>query len=242
MLSSGSVKGNVLYVVGGSVLTPTTTTHYGTTELYTVAADAWTTGALRNGAHRPGIRINRVLAAMAGARMPTLRSTGCVATVGNDLYYSGAANTQTSTEMVAFEKISGTAVMPTATPMYVPCSVMAPANGGLGTCTSSLALGATCQPTCDAGYGVSGATSCSAGGVLTAATCATGVWISRNAVPAMSYYPLQGTGTYDTLMYTYTAGTKFASPADRGQFYKYTSPADTWTTGPAPLPPLPLPL
>ena len=42
VLSSGSVKGNVLYVVGGYV----TSTYYGTTEQYTVAADTWSTGAL----------------------------------------------------------------------------------------------------------------------------------------------------------------------------------------------------
>ena len=46
----------------------------------------------------------------------------------------------------------------------------APTNGGVGTCTSSLAHGATCQPTCNNGYTVSGTSSCSAG-TLTAATC-----------------------------------------------------------------------
>ena len=45
-----------------------------------------------------------------------------------------------------------------------------PANGGVGNCTNSLASGATCEPTCDAGYTVSGASSCTAGN-LTAATC-----------------------------------------------------------------------
>ena len=47
----------------------------------------------------------------------------------------------------------------------------APTNGGVGTCTSSLASGSTCQPTCNSGYTVSGTSSCSAG-TLTAATCA----------------------------------------------------------------------
>ena len=45
-----------------------------------------------------------------------------------------------------------------------------PTNGDVGTCTSSLAYGATCQPTCDSGYTVSGTSSCNAG-TLTAATC-----------------------------------------------------------------------
>mmetsp|Transcript_6441 Transcript_6441/g.25791 ORF Transcript_6441/g.25791 Transcript_6441/m.25791 type:complete len:1211 (-) Transcript_6441:2827-6459(-) len=46
----------------------------------------------------------------------------------------------------------------------------APANGGVGDCTSSLASGSTCQPTCNSGYTVSGSSSCTAG-TLTAATC-----------------------------------------------------------------------
>ena len=46
----------------------------------------------------------------------------------------------------------------------------APSNGAVGDCTSSLASGSMCQPTCDSGYSVSGASSCSAGS-LTAATC-----------------------------------------------------------------------
>ena len=46
----------------------------------------------------------------------------------------------------------------------------APTNGCVGTCTSSLAHGATCQPTCNSGYIVSGTSSCRAG-TLTAATC-----------------------------------------------------------------------
>ena len=48
---------------------------------------------------------------------------------------------------------------------------VAPTNGGVGDCTFNLGLGTTCQPTCNAGYTVSGVTSCSAAGVLTSATC-----------------------------------------------------------------------
>jgi hypothetical protein len=73
--------------------------------------------------------------------------------------------------------------------------------------------------------------------VLAAATCATGAWISRNAVPAQSYMPAQGAGTYGTFMYTYIAGPGWPAgpllpvPLNRGEFYKYASTADTWTTG-----------
>ena len=52
-----------------------------------------------------------------------------------------------------------------------PCNASAaPANGAVGDCTSSLASGSTCRPTCDTGYTVSGTSSCSLG-VLTSATC-----------------------------------------------------------------------
>ena len=47
----------------------------------------------------------------------------------------------------------------------------APTNGKVGTCTSSLARGSTCQPTCNSGYTVSGVTSCSSAGKLTSASC-----------------------------------------------------------------------
>ena len=46
----------------------------------------------------------------------------------------------------------------------------APTNGGVGTCTSTLASGSTCQPTCNSGYTVSGTSSCN-NGILSAATC-----------------------------------------------------------------------
>jgi hypothetical protein len=41
----------------------------------------------------------------------------------------------------------------------------------VGNCTSSLASGSTCQPTCDVGYIVSGKSSCGVAGALTAADC-----------------------------------------------------------------------
>jgi len=52
-----------------------------------------------------------------------------------------------------------------------PCDAsVPPLHGSVGTCTNSLTPGLTCQPTCDAGYTVSGKTTC-IGGVLKSATC-----------------------------------------------------------------------
>ena len=62
-------------------------------------------------------------------------------------------------------------LQPSPPPMSPPCDASAPpSNGGVGDCINSLASGSTCQPTCNAGYTVSGTSSCDAG-TLTAATC-----------------------------------------------------------------------
>ena len=165
--------------------------------------------------------------------MPTARRNGCLASVGKDVYYSGSYYPNTA-NVNRMEMLIGTPIVtnaPTFAPTIGPCAVTAPTNGALGTCTSSLAPGGTCQFSCNDGYLASGPTSCSATMVLAAATCITGVWTTRKAVPAMSYMPAQGAGTYDTFMYTYIATTSPTLPANRGQFYKYASTADTWTTG-----------
>lgn len=47
----------------------------------------------------------------------------------------------------------------------------APTNGASGDCTASLAAGASCQPTCNAGYVVSGKTTCDSSATLKAASC-----------------------------------------------------------------------
>ena len=169
--------------------------------------------------------------------MPTARRNGCLATVGKNVYYSGSYYMDTANQQ-RMEMLIGTPIVtsaPTFAPTLAPCAVAAPTNGALGTCASSLAAGASCQFSCNNGYGVSGPTSCSATGVLAAATCRTGAWISRNAVPAQSYMPAQGAGAYDTLMYAYIAGPQSPMPANRGEFYKYSSTADTWTTGVCPV-------
>jgi len=55
---------------------------------------------------------------------------------------------------------------------YVPpCDASSPpSNGAVGDCTSVLASGSTCQPTCDQGYAVSGPSVCE-NGVLSPAIC-----------------------------------------------------------------------
>lgn len=50
------------------------------------------------------------------------------------------------------------------------CSVIAPANGAMGSCKDTLASGSKCQPTCNSGYKPSGETSCTKG-TLTPAIC-----------------------------------------------------------------------
>ena len=52
-----------------------------------------------------------------------------------------------------------------------PCDASAaPANGGVGDCTASLASGSSCQPICDSGYSLFGSSSCY-DGTLSAAVC-----------------------------------------------------------------------
>jgi len=85
-----------------------------------------------------------------------------------------------------------------------PCDAStAPANGGVGDCTNSLASGSTCQPTCSSGYTVSGTSSCSLG-TLTAATC------SVNPCDASLAPTNGGAGDCRTL----TAATCAANPCD----------------------------
>merc|ERR1711871_1814723 len=60
----------------------------------------------------------------------------------------------------------------------------APTNGAVGDCTSTLAAGASCTPTCNTGYTRSGQTTCGFGGVLSAtATCAASSTTTTTAAP-----------------------------------------------------------
>ena len=54
----------------------------------------------------------------------------------------------------------------------IPCDAStAPTNVAVGTCTSSLASGSTCQPTCNTGYTLSGSRSCSSGTLTDTVAC-----------------------------------------------------------------------
>jgi hypothetical protein len=66
------------------------------------------------------------------------------------------------------------ALTSTATCVQIVCDASAaPTNGGVGTCTSTLAAGQTCTPTCNNGFTLtpSSGSSCSSSGVFAAATC-----------------------------------------------------------------------
>jgi len=54
----------------------------------------------------------------------------------------------------------------------IPCDAStAPTNGAVGTCTSSLASGSSCTPTCNTGYTLSGSRSCSSGTLTDTVAC-----------------------------------------------------------------------
>jgi len=73
--------------------------------------------------------------------------------------------------------VSGTSsclnrVLTSATCSPNPCDASSPpANGAVGDCTSSLASGSSCTPSCDSGYALSGTRSCSAGTLTDTAAC-----------------------------------------------------------------------
>ena len=86
----------------------------------------------------------------------------------------------------------------------------APTNGGVGTCTSSLAHGATCQPTCNNGYTVSGTSSCSTG-TLTAATCS----VSSPSPPPPAPPPAKASFTASYTLNGYTKSSFDLSAQDK---------------------------
>ena len=162
----------------------------------------------------------------------------CAARIGNYLYFLGDAypyNNNKANERAALSPFVSQA--PTFSPTYTPCSVTAPTNGALGTCSSTLAAGSSCQPSCNDGFGyvvnnggsVAGATTCSAAGttLTQTTTCTILVWQSRNSVPTASFYPLQSSVSYGTLLYTNTVPAIGAS----GDFHVYGSTTDLWVTG-----------
>ena len=171
--------------------------------------------------------------------MPTTRKNGCLASVGKNVYYTGSYYMDTANQQ-RMEMLIGTPIItsaPTFAPTIPPCSVTAPTNGALGTCSSTLAAGSSCQPSCNDGFGyvvnnggsVAGATTCSATGttLTQTTTCTILVWQSRNSVPKPSFYPLQSSVSYGTLLYTNTVPAIGAS----GDFHVYGSTTDLWVTG-----------
>ena len=63
---------------------------------------------------------------------------------------------------------------------------------------------------------------------------ALGVWVSRNALPAVSIVPLQGAQSFGTKLYTIVSPTVKASEG----LHAYDSTTDLWATG-SPSPPSP---
>ena len=89
-------------------------------------------------------------------------------TISTDFKFSGAATASNGKIVFAPLHADGVGFFQAVH----PCDAStAPTNGGVGNCTSSLASGLMCQPTCESGYTVSGTSSCSSFGTLTAATC-----------------------------------------------------------------------
>ena len=97
----------------------------------------------------------------------------------------GFSSNSLHAECVAFTNAGGSFATSTRIRWYGPpaawvrkdneCdAAVPPTNGAAGTCTDTLASGSTCQPECDSGYTVSGATSCT-DRILTAATCTAAV-------------------------------------------------------------------
>ena len=90
-------------------------------------------------------------------------------TISTDQKFVGAATASNGKIIFAPLNADGVGVFQAVR----PCDAsIAPTNGGVGNCTSSLASGSSCQPTCDEGYSVTGTSSCIAG-TLTAALCLT---------------------------------------------------------------------
>ena len=105
----------------------------------------------------------------AGLAMPTARKSGAFVSIyGSRLYYASSEYRAPGPSKYSMS------LLEVYTPAFCDAS-SAPTNGGVGTCTSSLPVGSTCQPVCDSGYTVSGATLCvaaaSSSASLSAATC-----------------------------------------------------------------------
>ena len=171
--------------------------------------------------------------------MPTARYLGCVASVGKNLLYAGMYSYYPNpTNAYRMEMLVGMLSItnaPTVSPTVGPCAVTAPTNGALGTCTSSLGEGTTCQFTCSAGYTATGATSCSAVGVLTAATCAE-PWTTKKAMPLSGMEDVGQscagvTSATGSFYYQYRGNSPFGPYPATADMMKYTTATDAWSLG-----------
>jgi hypothetical protein len=89
------------------------------------------------------------------------------------------------------------------------CSVSAPTGGMLGTCTSPISSGSSCQPTCSGGFWIVGTTTSCLRGTLTAAQC---IGVTSSAPPNT---PSSGRSSLTI------AGAGFSGYNDRNLFYGY---------------------
>jgi hypothetical protein len=89
-------------------------------------------------------------------------------TISADLKFAGAAASSNGKIIFVPSVADGVGVF---APTYSPCDAStAPTNGAVGDCTSVLASGSTCQPTCNLGFVVSGPSICEEG-ILSPAVC-----------------------------------------------------------------------
>ena len=122
-------------------------------------ADRWS--SRRVGSQRQRVRRRRAsVNGAAGTCTDTLASgSSCTPTCDSGYTVSGASS--------CLDR-----VLTSATCAANPCDASgAIANGNLNDCTSSLASGASCTPTCDSGYTLSGTRSCSAGTLTDTVVC-----------------------------------------------------------------------
>merc|ERR1711990_739672 len=87
------------------------------------------------------------------------------------------------------------------------CLTAAPTNGAIGNCGAVLSIGASCTPTCNSGYTISGNHTCASatGNVLQAATCTANPPPSPPANSSASAAAATGTETTVTQEYTFAS-------------------------------------
>ncbi len=101
-------------------------------------------------------------------------------------------------------------------------SAVAPTNGLVGTCTSSVAAGSSCTPSCNSGYALLTETLCSSTGVLAPGMCLIPQWLSKNSMPTPRYH--LAVATSSNLVYT-LGGYPYVTALE-----VYTPTTDSWAT------------